>query len=256
MSYEIIYDKQFIDLQDGRYVPLILCGSNNCYETTFNGRERRERGWHNFNYILKGKLAGTPEEMEKNAIAEKERRKQENDSRERSDWWEPFNEKQWGYWASLQIGSSTRGTTFGMYIGLFRTGCKKALTVEQLREYGVSIEIYHYPYSTEEFMKKHGHKPWSDTAKSTEYLKVLLVKYQEHDAQAYISLHGLDQEKLRWIRKKLFPRNKKEREQVPEYFCLHATGNGYISKLTARGYYYSSFKSSARKFNNRNAAER
>ena len=45
MSYTIVYDRQFIKLEDGRIIPMILCGSNNCWETTWNGKERRERFW-------------------------------------------------------------------------------------------------------------------------------------------------------------------------------------------------------------------
>ena len=45
MSVDIIYEKQFIDLKDGRYVPLLLSGSSNCYEYSSNGRERRARNW-------------------------------------------------------------------------------------------------------------------------------------------------------------------------------------------------------------------
>jgi len=45
MSYTIVYDRQFIKLEDGRIIPMILCGSNNCWQTTWNGKERRERYW-------------------------------------------------------------------------------------------------------------------------------------------------------------------------------------------------------------------
>lgn len=45
MSYEIVYNKQFLKI-DGKIIPLILHGSNNCYESLYNGRERRERNWN------------------------------------------------------------------------------------------------------------------------------------------------------------------------------------------------------------------
>ena len=44
MSYEIVYDRCFIRTPLG-ITPLILAGSNNCYESLPNGRERRERNW-------------------------------------------------------------------------------------------------------------------------------------------------------------------------------------------------------------------
>ena len=40
MSYEIVYDRRFIRSPLG-ITPMILAGSNNCYEPMPNGRERR-----------------------------------------------------------------------------------------------------------------------------------------------------------------------------------------------------------------------
>ncbi|MFG6378283.1 MAG: hypothetical protein K1W19_08220 [Lachnospiraceae bacterium] len=45
MSYEIVYNKQFLKI-DGNIIPLALCGSSNCYESLPNGRQRREREWN------------------------------------------------------------------------------------------------------------------------------------------------------------------------------------------------------------------
>lgn len=45
MSYEIVYNKQFLKI-DGKIIPLALHGSNNCYEPLANGRQRRERNWN------------------------------------------------------------------------------------------------------------------------------------------------------------------------------------------------------------------
>lgn len=45
MSYEIVYDRQFLKTADGKFIPLTLHGSNNCYEPRTNGRERRTRYW-------------------------------------------------------------------------------------------------------------------------------------------------------------------------------------------------------------------
>jgi len=45
MSYEIIY-KIFTIEKDNKVIPFIVCGSNNCTEMTWKGRERRERNLH------------------------------------------------------------------------------------------------------------------------------------------------------------------------------------------------------------------
>lgn len=47
MSYEIVYNKQFLKI-DGKIIPLVLHGSNNCYESLYNGRQRRDRNWNPF----------------------------------------------------------------------------------------------------------------------------------------------------------------------------------------------------------------
>lgn len=44
MSYEILYGRQFIDLGNGKYIPMILSGSNNC-TMYVGGREVLERHW-------------------------------------------------------------------------------------------------------------------------------------------------------------------------------------------------------------------
>lgn len=41
MSYSIVYNKQFLKIDD-KIIPLVLYGSNNCYEPLPNGRQRRE----------------------------------------------------------------------------------------------------------------------------------------------------------------------------------------------------------------------
>jgi hypothetical protein len=65
MSYEILYNKLFLKTQDGKIIPIILHGSNNCYETQWNGRERRERNWSicNMPYWCNYKIDFTEEEL-------------------------------------------------------------------------------------------------------------------------------------------------------------------------------------------------
>lgn len=45
MSYEIVYAREFLKTKDGRIIPLVLMGSNNCWTRTCTGRDRRERHW-------------------------------------------------------------------------------------------------------------------------------------------------------------------------------------------------------------------
>jgi hypothetical protein len=46
MSYEIVYNRQFLRVGD-KIIPLVLIGSNNTWETNYeSGRERRSRDWN------------------------------------------------------------------------------------------------------------------------------------------------------------------------------------------------------------------
>lgn len=45
MSHSIVYNKQFLRI-DEKIIPLVLYGSNNCYDALPNGRQRRERQWY------------------------------------------------------------------------------------------------------------------------------------------------------------------------------------------------------------------
>lgn len=54
MGYEIIY-KTFTIKKDDTYIPFTIIGSNNCYEMTYNGRERRERNLHNASFFFNHK---------------------------------------------------------------------------------------------------------------------------------------------------------------------------------------------------------
>jgi hypothetical protein len=63
VSYDIIYGKQFVKLRKtGEVIPMLLSGSNNCYEIGVGGRNgRRTRDWSPFRYYnRKGKLSEKP----------------------------------------------------------------------------------------------------------------------------------------------------------------------------------------------------
>jgi len=133
MSYEIIYDKQFVKVNDKTFIPMILAGSNNCYEWSPSGKERRARSWWNFSYLLGGKLAGSLEGMLK--IQENYR----EGLLERHG--EEYDDNSFGYYSSLSINGGGCNATYGQYTGISKTGCAKALTVEQLANEYVHLHI-------------------------------------------------------------------------------------------------------------------
>jgi len=54
MSYEIIY-KTFTIKKGDKYIPLIVWGSNNCYEVSYSGRQKRERDLDLAHFLFNGK---------------------------------------------------------------------------------------------------------------------------------------------------------------------------------------------------------
>lgn len=140
MSYEIIYGKQFIKLRKtSEVIPMLLMGSNNCFDIGLNGRNgRRARDWSNLRYHnRKGKISEKPEVILKSVDAELRRR-----IRDRSfpDEDKPADVRnRFGYFASIAIsGRGTRGTSFSAYRAQFSNGIKNALTVEELDELGIN----------------------------------------------------------------------------------------------------------------------
>lgn len=132
MSSYLIYDKQFIKLPNEQFLPLVYSGSSNCTEMSSSGRERRERSWNECGYVLDGKRTANLQELV--AGCEKYRNGVIERNADRDD---KYNDKEFGWFSGVGIGSSPSGTTYGQFKGLFTDGCKKAITLEQLiQEHG------------------------------------------------------------------------------------------------------------------------
>ena len=102
MSYEIIYDKQFIRVSEDKFVPMILTGSNNCYD--YNNR--RARSWWAYN--INGSVILTQNEMVEYAKSVRQGIIDRNNSRERDEWYEAYDDKSFGYWSSIAINYRNR----------------------------------------------------------------------------------------------------------------------------------------------------
>lgn len=111
MSYEIVYNKQFLRI-DGKIIPLTLCGSSNCYEPLPNGRQRREREWNAIYICGSNKLI---------AVTEMEIMKEIESCCDGGEYQEHF--MQYGKWVDDK----------GL-IRFFQNGIKNAKTIEELKE--------------------------------------------------------------------------------------------------------------------------
>lgn len=259
MSYEIIYDKQFIKLPKNQFIPMLYWGSNNCTEW-HNGRERRARDWEVFKYHCGGNFYATKEEILKSVedfrLSKIQQNKETNEryiAEGNEGWCDTYSDKSFGYWSSIAIGGSTRNTTFGRYKGLFTTGMKKALTVEELREEGIRVNVYSNCYGD-----KYGDlKLYSEFPTNGEELIKCINEAEETFKNAegvYVSvkLCGASETNMKWLRRKLFPKKTKQDEptdsvQIEGFWTYKAPNGGYFHKFTARGYRYS-YQSAKYKF--------
>jgi hypothetical protein len=276
MSYEIVYDKMFIKAEkDNKVVffPMLYMGSNNCYQFDRSNRGRRERSWCNLTYILKGKRFGTLEEILANVEAERQRlierneaEKKECEAKNDMGWFTPYSDERWGYFTAVSFGGGCK-STFGQYKGLFTTGCRKALTVEELKEFGVNVNIHSYIYSDENKKKyeEAGRHQIDITPKTSKELIETLDMLEDYEKEfPYVSLYvsiDADEMDMKRIRREKFPKAKPEivdTTNLPEFYVIKdvSTGN-FIMKFTRRGYRYSHYGSSwCKRFSDKKKAER
>jgi len=253
MSYEIIYDKQFIRVSEDKFVPMILTGSNNCYD--YNNR--RARSWWAYN--INNKVVLTQNEMVEYAKSVRQGIIDRNNSRERDEWYEAYDDKSFGYWSSIAINGSTRNTTYGQFEGIFKTGCSKSLTIEQLIDENVSVVVEN-TYYTSKMQEEYGIEPFSRVVTSGQELIDAISEcnelFKDTPIQATVNFGYMSEEKPKYLRRKYFskPRKEKERIEVDKYYTILVNGR-YLAKHTRGGYTYS-YYSPQLKYATKNEAER
>lgn len=248
MSYEIIYLKQFVKVSETEFIPIILTGSNNCYEMTHTGKERRERNWTTFTWALKGKLIGTLKEMVDVCEADRAKHKEQYP--------DEYTDNRFGYYASLAIGgASTVRTTFGMFKGLFVSGCKKAMTIEELKAQGLSIEVKNgYVYS-EELNKlsliRKSVVP-NTTAELIDAINELTAYYKDSNISVQVVFVNSAErvKRVQYFANRLAKQNNvaktKVKKLITEYFVFKFD-NGYYVKGTRRGFAYTFYRGNSEK---------
>ena len=254
MSYEIIYDKQFIKAEkEGKpvFFPMLYMGSNNCIQFDRSARGRRERGWHNSTYQLNDKRYGTLEEMLQNVEKERERVIEgcKKSFEQYKEEWCKYSDERWGSHTSVSFGGGCK-STFGQYKGLFITGCKKALTVEELKEFHVDVRICTGSfYYREEDLKKYKEAGKEEINCTVNTSKELMDKLEEIEeylkdtpyVKFYITIDASESQ-MKWIRKQKFPKTKhpKELKTVDKFYVVKDTSTGnYVLKASRGGYKYS-----------------
>jgi len=251
MSYEIIYDKQFVKVNDDIFIPMILAGSNNCYEYSPSGKERRSRSWFNFSFLLNGAISGSIENMlDKQADVRANKIKQYPDE---------YKDKDFGYYTGLSMGGGCK-VTYGQYIGIVKTGCKKALTIEQLKEEHITITISTYNSTeTEDKLKEVGLEAVRFTPQTTKELEDFLIKvapkYSEKGIRLSVDFNGVYESTTKRLRRKYFPKVKAEKQEVKSSigYAIRVTKksdnlDAYLYSYRGGTFRYSPYKDGGKQF--------
>lgn len=258
MSYTIIYDKQFVKVND-KFIPILYWGSNNCYDYSNTGRGigRRSRSWENYKYGLNS-LAHTKDELlaiceayKKGLIAEN------NETLKRHADWNVYDDKSFGYFAGLAIKGSTHKTTYGMFKGIFTTGMKNALTVEELKKFGVSINIQTSSYNKEQLDKLGLSEIYKHVNTTDELINMIETLKSYPFESYYISLYASEDtmKRIRRINKLNQPRKERKTKTVTTGYSFKFE-SGYFLKGIKYGFKYTFFAEDAKKVYNEKTALR
>ena len=259
MSYDIIYGKQFVKLRrTGEVIPILLAGSNNCYEIGTHGRNgRRTRSWDSMRYYnRKCKISEKPAVILKNLDAELNRiiRRHRGDKEAK-----PADiRNRFGYYASIVVGSGhCGGTSWSKYRSQFVNGINGALTIEELHNLGVNLYIYTSCYGDD----CPGGEPATVLLGTERQYFEELKKWREWQGNNgrlfYLSFRPHDTDTVLRRLRQTRRREPKPKTQVQQDHCFVLSGdNGNLVKYTSRGFRYSFSNTGGKKFRTEDEAEK
>lgn len=258
MSYEIVYDHQFIKAKKDNkevFFPMLYWGSNNCYQYDRSNRGRRARGWSIYTYITgcnhyntKEAILSIVDKMREDTIERNRLSNEKYIADGRPDWVTEYNDKSYGSHIGLSIGGASRSCTFKQFRNLFEGGCDKALTVEELLKFHISTEVSTYIFDDNKKQKylEAGKKEYNEQVKTSDELIAKLEEVYDHigdfdGVSVYVTIDATENQ-MKWLRRELYPKAKKEKTyiDVDKHFVVKDNRNGnYVLKATRGGYKYS-----------------
>jgi len=263
MSYEILYNKQFIKVEDNKFIVMVETGSNNCYDVGGRGRGRRARSWYADKWMMEYKQFASKEEiLSKIESVRAEKIESGNASAESyKDDSYIYDDKNFGWHMGVTIyGKRCGTTTFNDYKNFYLTGIKQAMTIEELLERDVKVNIHLYFYKKEDVTKLDLKIKPDVTITSTQHLLDTLAEWREYYNQCTDRIHiGYESdwrvEQLKKYRAKLKPKKDRQYKTVNEFYVLESE-TGYFVRNTARGYKYSPYNSGGKAFIDEKSAAR
>lgn len=211
MSHEIVYAREFMKTSDSRIIPLVLSGSNNCWEPTYGKHWRRCRSW--FPLLIKSG---------ENPAIEPEKLMERVSSCIPSTYQQHFVRN--GKWVDDAA-----------FVRFFENGIKKAKTLEELKDEclsSTSLEgtIYYYD-DADNICTLHSARIADSAELDTFLMEADGYLKSETSHQLRVQLGFCSEDVL-----KRYPRPRTVRQKPPQYYVV-TTGHGYVSRLTRRGVY-------------------
>lgn len=259
MSYEIIYNRQFIKVDNDKVIQMLEMGSNNCYDAYGNGR-RRSRSWGSSRQFTDESMIVNNTrllELIDKFESETKERSESNATEYKDDSW-AYDPKRFGYHVGVAFyGRNTRSTTFSAFRSYYANAIKKAMTIEQLGEYNIKVTITVYRWKDEDITSKGLEIKPDVTFTDTQHMISVINEYESyykgHGVSIYLNYNSdwaiENMFKNRSIINKREQQNKratKKPHEVNEYYVLE-NNNGYFVRNTARGYKYSYWLTSSTK---------
>ncbi len=246
MSYNIIYDKQFIRVDD-YYIPIVLIGSSNLFEAE---TKARVRDWWIWQFVDNKNTQFLYTEKELLDYADKTIQRVIDTTNDRHrDNPVPVKEIKESFDSYSSVFSSNGGMTAGKFYGIFKNGIKRALTIEQLQKGGLDFQFV--VYISEEEQRIRSLMP-AVTTNTTQELKHSLKSFEtflnnNKEIQILISFYlgfgfgdwRYSLPKIKALRKRIFTKANKPKREVIQDYCYILEQNGRVLvRLTKYGYKY------------------
>lgn len=256
MGYNTIIGRQFINLGDGRYIPLVLTTCSNCFD--LNNRKVRET----YPLYVTDSFANTPKEFDdfvdetlKGLLESYKDLKETNpgyyDNESYSD--EEITNRL-GWFITFYVNSN-RSMSAKQIKTWFANGVKEALTIEEIKDVLGYDSERGTPLSF--MIKKDGVEEIISIFNSNDLIE-FLDKYPKL-GDSYLRYYSLEYDLKHFNRYRKYkkkPINKIKVEQDFSYVLHNEKSGGYFYKKTKYGYKYSHYINSGKRFKSEADANR
>jgi len=260
MSYDIIYNRAFIKVDNKRTIPFIQAGSSNCFEAS-GKNPKRSRSWENMRYHCEGGIIGNNDAILKHIDQCKlERIKQCEDyvNEHKNDSW-AYNDKEYGYHISVHFYGK-KSVSFNAYKSYFANGIKTAKTIEEYKEIGISFQLSVYCWDRQkDFIDKGIEYKGITHITSTQHLIDSIKEYEDYylpiNYSVHLSAHISDYTAKRLKTKR--NRGNRPLQTVKTVWVLKTTHSAhYFTRKTKWGYKYTYSNDYAKKFKTEQQAKK